>query len=218
MLDKLYYRFRKLITKESEQNQASGGLWPRLTREAAASLYSNVSGKLIELGCGEGLFIELIAAANPNAEVYGIDFRESVIETAKNRLLGRFPNVKLLTGNALTTQLENMLFDITYCMNTVYNLRSADEVKSLFKEAFRITKPGGKFIFDIRNSLSPVILLQYALVRYYDPGITVSLRHYTKSFIIQMVKECGFTVTDCKYIGFPNNAFSPAILFVAERA
>lgn len=216
MLNKLYSVLRKLITRKEEQNQYSGGLWPRLAREAAAAGCVGRTGNLIELGCGEGLFLEMLARGNPAATVYGVDFRESIIEVAKSRLLQKFNNVRLFAGNALTTQLGNRQFDCTFCMNTVYNLNSAHEVSSLFGEAHRITRPGGLFVFDIRNSYSPIIQLQYRLVRFYDTAIKVPLTSYTARHIGSLLEENGFQVTDTRHIGFPGKPFAPVILFTAR--
>ncbi|MHB9154209.1 MAG: class I SAM-dependent methyltransferase [Endomicrobiales bacterium] len=217
MLDTIYYRFvRKLITKKEEQDQYSGGLWPRLVRESSAAVLKDVTGTVMELGCGEGLFLEKLAAANPRASVVGVDARETILDAARRRL-ARFPNITLVNADALSSDLESGSVDRLFCLNTVQNLKTAGDVKKLFSEAQRLLRPTGSFIFDIRNALCPVIALQYRLVRYYDPGITVPLKAYRTGVIEKAVSESGLRVTGKKPLGFPLRAVAPAVLFTVIK-
>lgn len=217
MLSKMYYGLiRKAITQEPEQNQYSGGLWPRLVREAALKALANATGRIVELGCGEGMLLEKIARDNPAAEICGIDSWPDIIEKARLRL-AEHKNITLLYANALKTCLEGASFDHCVCVNTVQNLISLDEVRRLIQEARRVLKPGGAFIFDSRNALSPIIALQYRFVGWYDPGISVPLKAYRAVVIEQLLTDNGFRVKDKRFLGFPANKFAPAILFVAEK-
>jgi ubiquinone/menaquinone biosynthesis C-methylase UbiE len=217
MLSKIYYGLiRKIITHKNEQNQYSGGLWPRKVRETAAAMIKDTQGRLVELGCGEGIFLEKLAHNNPGSSIYGIDSWIDIINKATVRLSGQ-KNITLIHANALVTGVEDAFFDYCFCVNTVQNLFSIEVVRQLFKESLRILKPGGIFIFDSRNSLSPIITLQYRFVKWYDPGITVPLRAYRASTIEQLLKENGFILKEKHYIGYPPNRFAPAILFVAQK-
>lgn len=218
MLSTLYYRvIRPLITKRSEHNEYSGGLWPRLVREKAGTMLTGSRGRVVELGCGEGLFLDLLARRNPEAELYGIDTRPQVIEQARNRL-SAYGRVTLLTENALTTSLEPDSCDVCFCMNTVLNLSGEHAVRLLFAEARRILRPGGVFIFDTRNALNPLIALQYRFVRWYDPGITVPVTAYRPGMITRLLGETGFLVTAQRAAGFPGGVFAPAIIFETKKA
>jgi len=217
MLEKIYYRIiRKLITKKTEQNQYSGGLWPRLVRETASKIVTDTTAKLIELGCGEGLFLELLAKKNPKAEIYGVDIWKDILKQAKNRLEGL--QIKLILSDAKLTKLKNSYFDCCFCINTILNLNSIQDIELLFLEVKRILKQDGLFIFDIRNSMNPFINLQYKFVKFYDKGITVPVKAYTTNLIEELLVKNGFIVESKKFIGFPNNCFAPVILFIVKKS
>ena len=84
----------------------------------------------------------------------------------------------------------------------------------LFAEVRRILKPGGTFVFDIRNAFNPLIRLQYAFVKLYDPYIKVPVHAVSPRTAEQFLNDAGFTVLRQEYIGFPGNIFAPAILFI----
>jgi ubiquinone/menaquinone biosynthesis C-methylase UbiE len=217
MLDRLYYRvIRRLITRKEEQNQYSGGLWPRLVREAALTTVAGSSGNLVELGCGEGLFLEKLALNNPAANILGVDAWPDVLEHARARLKP-YPRVTLAVQNATQLSLEDDSFDHCFCLNTVLNLPSEQEMRALFRQARRILKTDGSFTFDIRNALSPVIQLQYRLVRLYDTGIQVPLHSYTPRFVEKLLVENGFAVQSRKPVGLPTLLLAPAILYTAVK-
>jgi ubiquinone/menaquinone biosynthesis C-methylase UbiE len=217
MLSTIYYKFiRKIITRKDEQNQYSGGFWPRLIRDTAADMLKGYTGRIAELGCGEGIFLEKALRNNPSATIYGIDSWDEILQKAKARL-NNAPNAVFIHSDARSSGVENSFLDYVFCLNTIYNLNSVEDIKSLFTEVKRILKPGGRFIFDIRNSLNPIIALQYKFVKFYDPGITVPLRAYRIGYIEQILNDSGFKTVDKVKIGAPKNMFVPAVIFVAEK-
>ena len=130
---------------------------------------------------------------------------------------GRLPAVSLLHGNALDTKLEGNSFDFCFCLNLIINLTTFSDVENLFKEVRRILKPGGTFAFDIRNSFSPIIQMQYRFAKYYDTGLTVPLRSYRAGRFLRLLAENSFTPEYKKFLGFPGNCFAPAVLFAAKK-
>lgn len=217
MIDKIYFKFiRKLITRKEEHNQYSGGLWPRYVREAAAALCEGQTGRIAEVGCGEGLFLAKIAPSNPRADIYGVDLSEGLLDQAKARLTGHL-HVHLVQGNALKTSFADGFLDRLFCINVIINLQRMQDVEQLFIEAHRTLKPGGTFVFDVRNSFSPIIQLQYRLARFYDTSIAVPLRSYSRFTVTKLLRKHHFTVTNLQYLGIPKNFFGPAILFTAKK-
>lgn len=216
MLNKIYCLFRRLITKKEEQNQYSGGLWPRLIRDTSADLIKGFSGKIAELGCGEGLFLRKILDNNPSAEIYGIDSWKYILDTAQEKLKN-YPNIRFILSDAKSTAIENSKLDYVFCLNTILNLGSIENIKLLFSETNRILKKDGHFIFDIRNAFNPIINLQYKFVKFYDPGCKVPLHAYKIKVIEKLLNESGFKVTNKISIGFPKNYFAPAIIFIANK-
>ncbi|OGS24451.1 MAG: hypothetical protein A2314_06125 [Elusimicrobia bacterium RIFOXYB2_FULL_50_12] len=216
MINFFYNAIRRLITRKEEQNQYSGGLWPRLVREEAAMLFKGETCAMAELGCGEGLFLKKLAANNPCAQIYGIDSWPEILSMAEKNLAGA-ANVHLLNENGLATARAASSFFRCFCLNTTLNLASFDEVEKLIVEAHRILLPGGTFVFDIRNAANPVIGLQYRFARIYDTKLKVPLIAYNAGRIRLSLERHGFAVRRAQPVGFPRNRFAPAILFAAEK-
>jgi len=217
MLDKIYYRIiRKLITRKDEQNQYSGGLWPRLVREKAAVVCAGETGRIAELGCGEGLFLAKLAETNPRAEIYGIDLSEDLLNQGRARLTGRL-NIHLSQGNALKTGFADGYLACCFCINVIINLARLSDVEQLFAEAHRVLKPGGRFVFDVRNSFSPIIQMQYRFARLYDTGLRVPLKTYTRFTMEKLLAKYGFRLAEREYLGFPKTFLAPVVFFVAEK-
>ena len=216
MINILYNAIRRFITRKEEQNQYSGGLWPRLVREEAAALFKGEASRMVELGCGEGLFLKKLAANNPGAEIYGIDSWPDILSAARKNL-SSLANVRLLNENGLSTGREASSFFRCFCLNTTLNLASFDEVEKLIVEAYRILERRGTFVFDIRNAANPLINIQYRFARLYDKQIKVPLIAYTAVRIRSALERRGFALRRVHPVGFPRNRFAPAILFIAEK-
>lgn len=217
MLSTIYYKvIRKLLTVKEEQNSYSGGYFPRLVRTYAAMIVKNFQGRIVELGCGEGLFLEKIAINNPEAKIYGVDQWKEILIDAKKRL-EKFNNILLINADAKDTKLQENFFDYCFCLNTIYNFCSKIEIKNLLIETRRILKRGGMFVFDIRNSANPLIQLKYKLIKLYEPKILTPVRAYGINFIERILTETGFKLVKKIFIGIPKNKYSPVVLFIAVK-
>lgn len=102
-----------------------------------------ISGKLLEVGCGEGRGVETLL---PLAESYlGIDKIEAVIESLKLR----FPEVDFrqavippLSG------LEDNSFDTVVSFQVIEHIQND---RLFLEEIYRVLKPGGKAIISTPN-------------------------------------------------------------------
>ena len=57
MIPKVYYWLHKKFSKPDERGEYSAGVWQDAVREKVFELCTFSSGKLLEVGCGEGLFL-----------------------------------------------------------------------------------------------------------------------------------------------------------------
>jgi arsenite methyltransferase len=118
---------------------------------------SALEGKtVLDLGCGTGRDVYLAAKlVGPNGFVIGIDMTDSQLHIAQKHLdtqMKRFsfdkPNVDFRKGyieNLTSVGIEDDSFDVVIS-NCVINLSS--DKKSVFKEIFRVLKPGGELYFS----------------------------------------------------------------------
>jgi ubiquinone/menaquinone biosynthesis C-methylase UbiE len=75
-------------------------------------------GNFLEIGCGTGLILELLAKIQPTKTIMGIDLTEEMLTIAQNRLQ-HFPNVFLLSQNIIDLTLTEQ-YDIAFSYGGVW--------------------------------------------------------------------------------------------------
>lgn len=94
-----------------------------------------LSGEVLEIGCGVGRLME--------DGWFGVDTSENMIKIARERN----PKLNLFPGDGRTLPHDDNQFDFVYCY-LVFQHLPFDAVKGYAKEAARILKDGGTFIFQ----------------------------------------------------------------------
>ncbi|MCM8763265.1 MAG: class I SAM-dependent methyltransferase [Candidatus Omnitrophica bacterium] len=216
MLKKIYYWFRDKTSRSEEKGEASGGIWQTEVRQAALDLCDIESGRILEVGCGEGLFLRKLTEKRPSLKLSGIDISLQKLLKARQRL--NAVNAEIFQSDAAKIPFKTSVFDMVFCINTIFNMPEKKAVSQSIKEMGRVCKEGGKVIIDIRNSLNPLLFLKYRLAKYYD-GTVVNLPLKTYNFkeITSFLDKSGLKVIRKKCLGFPYNIFSPIILIEAKK-
>jgi SAM-dependent methyltransferase len=95
--------------------------------------------KLLEIGYGPGIGIELISKSFDSCTIFGIDFSELMYRraTKRNRQFVDNKRVHLLFGDFLETEMNVKDFNKIFCLNVVYFwddlLKPFEKIKSLLK-------------------------------------------------------------------------------------
>jgi ubiquinone/menaquinone biosynthesis C-methylase UbiE len=220
LVEKFYCWAHKKFSNPSEQEEYSGGYWQRRVRKEAACLCGDLkAGSVIEIGCGEGLFLSELAAQNPVLLIHGIDNNAARLKTAEARCAGRkFKNVNLTLLDARKLPFADGLFDRAVSVNVFFNMESLDAVTGALKEMKRVCKNSGRIVFDFRNSLNPLLRIKYVLARYYDSTVKdLPLNTYEPKQIEGILNDLGMEVTRRKFIGFPVRKIAPVIIIEAKK-
>ncbi len=96
--------------------------------------------KILDLGCGEGMFSNSLARALPKAEIHGIDLNE---EKIKQAVSCKLKNAAFQAGNAKDFAFKNADAII---FNDVLHHNSYEEQKVLLTHATNLLKEGGLLI------------------------------------------------------------------------
>ena len=99
--------------------------------------------KLIDVACGTGDVAQLyLKRSNVNNNVLSIDPNKGMIEIAKKKL-SKYNNLEWKVGSAENLPAPDNFFDF-YTIS--FGLRNTRNLKKTLNEAYRVLKPGGKFL------------------------------------------------------------------------
>lgn len=119
-----------IIRLESKRNSTLG-----LRR--FLKIIDNAGGRMLETGCGTGMFIRSVKYYRPDLELYGCDISKAAINIAKKN---KEYNIHYEVGNASSLPYEEETFDIVAMMDVLEHL---GDIKGALREARRVLKEGG---------------------------------------------------------------------------
>ncbi|MCJ7662903.1 MAG: class I SAM-dependent methyltransferase [Desulfobacterales bacterium] len=214
LIKALVEKVRKRDLDPYEAGEYSSGHIPQLVRHTALKHMPRIKGRVLDLGCGEGLLLKGLIASHPTAEVYGLDPWGEILLRAKRRM-GR--KVMLLQGDSFHLPFKDRTFSIVFCLNLFNNLAEKGEVMHTMREIYRVLAPEGYFLFDFRNTLNPFIYFGYKLAFIHDPDIMVPLKTHTLSWIKRSLRATGFVDAMIVPLAFKVKLFAPALVIGAEK-
>jgi len=219
MLKKLYYWFHNITSKPEERGEYSSGHWQEEVRAQAINLSRIDTGNLLDVGCGEGLFLMKAAENYPHLLIHGIDKWQDILDKAKAKAEEHhLTNVHLAHADATRIPYEDNFFDVIVCINVFFNLPSDDIFDQVLKEISRVCKTGGMMIFDIRNRLNPLLCIKYKLAKYYDETVKdLPLRTYRLQDVEGVLRKYAFQITKKTPLSFPKNKWAPIFVIEARK-
>jgi len=101
------------------------------------------SSRILDIGCGTGRLLALVAEQCPDADLIGLDLAPNMLVHARERLGSA---VQLLQGDAECLPFLTEFFSLVLSSSTFQWLDSLD---SCFGEVARVMEPDGRFIFSL---------------------------------------------------------------------
>lgn len=98
---------------------------------------------LLDIGCGTGRLLELLAHELPQAQLTGLDLAPNMLQQARERLDNQ---ITLVQGDAEQLPFADQTFDLVVSSSTFQWLAQLD---ACFGEAARVLKPSGRFVFSL---------------------------------------------------------------------
>lgn len=94
---------------------------------------------VVELGCGTGRLLDFAGT--------GVDASAGMLARAREK----WPARKLVRAVAASTGLPSAAFEAAICFHLLMHLDD-DACAAVFREAARLVRPGGRFVFDIASA------------------------------------------------------------------
>jgi ubiquinone/menaquinone biosynthesis C-methylase UbiE len=108
--------------------------------------------RILDFGCGVGNSVPFIKKHLPDAHLTCLDVSRKSLDIAKS-LYADLAEFKVFDGNIIPSQ-ENS-FDLVFAACVFHHIPH-DEHDDLFKEIFRVIKPGGIVVIFEHNPLNPL--------------------------------------------------------------
>jgi ubiquinone/menaquinone biosynthesis C-methylase UbiE len=100
---------------------------------------------ILDVGCGGGGAVKILAQAAPRGKVYGVDYSEDVLPTARrvNQALVKQGRVEIKHGSVSDLPFPDNTFDLaTAFETTIFWPSPVDDLR----EVWRVLKPGGTLL------------------------------------------------------------------------
>ena len=136
--------FNKVFDKYDTMNDfMSLGAHRIWKKNLILSLNPSKNKNLIDVACGTGDIAKLyIKSTNEEADIMCVDPNINMINSSKKRL-DNFKNIKWSLSSAENLKIKSNSYDF-YTIS--FGLRNTKNIKKSLEEAYRVLKPGGKFV------------------------------------------------------------------------
>lgn len=155
--------------------------------------YLPEEGKILDIGCGFGLFGLYFAGTGPKRRLFAYDLSAKRIAMA--RLAARtaeIPNARFEHGDAVKLALDDE-YDAIYALDLIHHL-PADKVPAFLSELHRALRPGGVLLIkdvDRRPFYKRwfTLWLDRLMV-----GLREPIRYWSREELRAMLRDAGFRV------------------------
>ena len=180
---------RRLAEQDTELVWGWGTPAGRLRAERRAGQIAEGAGlgpglRALEVGCGTGLFTQLLAASG--AQILAVDISADLLERARERGLPA-GQVRFLERRFEDCDTEEP-FDAVVGSSILHHLDLAAALPKLLS----LLKPGGRLSFAEPNLMNPQILVMYRF-RSFFPEVSPDEEAFTRWWIEGRLRRTGFT-------------------------
>ena len=174
---------KKYYDKHHGNILAMIGYWKHDYRYTVHVVENRKKGKLMDIGCGTGAFLEYVSKRVPELKLYGMDLSDGMVQEAGDRMTGR---ATICQGDSENMPLEDNQFDIVTCNMSIHHYPHA---QIAVNEMYRILNTGGILCINDMDCITPIRVIANIVFPHLKSG---DVKMYSRKEIEVMVKEAGF--------------------------
>lgn len=172
----------------------------------SAVSFTSKSLTALDIGCSSGRYTE--ALLEKDMDVVGLDTAIIPLTYAVRNV----PKASFLRASVTALPFEKESFDIVICVELLHHFTD-DILEKALEQITRLVKPGGIFIFDLKNKHNPV--MRYLYQR--DDRLDFTLKTRTIARMTGLMQKHGFEVIRKVGIMFPLPALAPFVVLCARK-
>jgi ubiquinone/menaquinone biosynthesis C-methylase UbiE len=144
--------------------------------------------RVVDLGCGSGIFTHLLAQSG--YDCVGLDISGKLIAVGRRK----YPHIPFVQGDIEELPFRSESFDGALLSGVVHHLPDASACAA---EVFRILRPGGRFVAFDPNRMNPFMWLyrDRSSPFYSSVGVTPNERPVLARHVARTFEKAGFAVT-----------------------
>lgn len=185
---------------------------PLFMRPFAQDLARRVSktspNDVLELAAGTGVLTEELRKALPQARIVPTDLNQDMLDKAKE--VRPDLNVEYRTADAQELPFADASFDVVAMQ---FGYMFIPEIAKAVAEAYRVLKPGGRYLFNTWDSIekNPMAkVTSVALTDAIEPGapkfLNVPFGSYDPNPILEVLRDAGFQIADADWVEHETSA------------
>jgi ubiquinone/menaquinone biosynthesis C-methylase UbiE len=105
--------------------------------------YGDVPLRILDVGCGTGVFAARIRESLPRAEVWGVDLVRGMLSKGEDRWRHHASHVTPIQGDSERLPFADGSFDVVTCANSFHHYPHQHQAVA---EMFRVLKPSGRLM------------------------------------------------------------------------
>ena len=159
------------------------------------------SSKVLEIGCGTGLFTEMFAETG--AEIVSVDLSPDLLSIARRRKL---PRVQFLERSFEDCETDGP-FDAVIGSSVLHHL----DLEQTWPKVFALLKPGGRMSFAEPNMLNPQIFCERNFRRFF-PQVSPDETAFVRRQLRRDLERIGFTAVSIQPFDWLHPATPPPLI------
>lgn len=182
---------------QSIRINAGQKFWHETRFKEVGKIIEKVDGKILDIGCADGVFTNVILKNSGASEVIGIDVLKSSVDWAKNHWK-KNKKLKFKVGNAHDLKFANNTFSTVFALEV---LEHVPEPLKVMKEVKRVLKKGGYGVFLVPSDNTLFKIIWYFWTKFWRGKIwdDCHIQSYSDDGLARVCEKAGLVVELDKY-------------------